>query len=662
MHPGWWVAAGVTAVAVLVLAARFGGAIGQSRVTGLPDPGAVTGWGLPLTRVVVDLAATVTVGLCVTAGFLLPGDGAGIGPAAYRLLRTASLVALLWMVSTLALMVLTVSDLVGQPLSFVTPTVVASFTVSVSQGQALALEALLACAVAVLARMTLYRGGAAVAALLSLLAVLPPAFTGHAAGAGDHQLAVTSLAMHVLAAALWAGGLVALLLVRPRRLVPDVAVRYSRIALVCWVAVVISGVANAWIRLGTWQQLWHSDYGVLVLGKAVALVVLGGFGVVHRRWSLRRLRAGAPWAFLRLAAGEVVVFAATFGLAVALSRSPTPVPTNPVDFDPFTDLVGFAMPPPLTAARLLGEPLPDLFFLTVVLAGIWLYVAGMLRLHRAGHAWPWWRGAAWILGMVVLGAVTNLGIARYAYLLFSVHMAQHMILSMVVPILLVTGAPATLALRTLRPGTDRAVRGPREWLLLILRSRVTRTLSHPLVALSIYIVSLYGLYLSGLFPILMRSHLGHLAMAVHFLLSGYLLFSVLIGVDPGRRNVLPPLLILVLFASMVFHAFFGVSLMQSQEVVAAGWFSMVHPPWAASLLDDQTLGASIAWSFGEIPAAIVMIILVLQWIRADEREQRRLDRAADRAEADGSEDALARYNDFLRRINTDAQRTHHPEQ
>jgi putative copper resistance protein D len=144
-------------------------------------------------------------------------------------------------------------------------------------------------------------------------------------------------------------------------------------------------------------------------------------------------------------------------------------------------------------------------------------------------------------------------------------------------------------------------------------------------------------------------------MAMHFLLSGYLLFSVLIGIDPGRRRVVPPLLVLILFASMVFHGFFGVSLMQSQNVVAADWFALVHPPWAAPLLSDQSLGASIAWSFGEIPAAIVMIILVMQWIRADEREQRRLNRAADRADADGTEDDLARYNEFLRQANAEAQ-------
>jgi cytochrome c oxidase assembly factor CtaG len=221
------------------------------------------------------------------------------------------------------------------------------------------------------------------------------------------------------------------------------------------------------------------------------------------------------------------------------------------------------------------------------------------------------------------------------------------VLSMVVPILLVGGAPITLALRALRRPVDPQVRGAREWLLLVLHSRPMRALTQPLVALGIYIASLYGLYLSNLFGVLMRYHLGHLAMLTHFVASGYLLFWALIGIDPGRRQLAPPLLVLVHFFAMSFHAFFGVILLQSTSVIAPDWYTPVHPPWAASLLSDQHLGAAIAWAFGEIPAAVVFGILVMRWVRADEREQARLDRAAARADATGEDDELARYNAFL---------------
>ncbi|HEY7225179.1 MAG TPA: cytochrome c oxidase assembly protein [Micromonosporaceae bacterium] len=652
----WWPAAVVAGVLVLALASWYGGGILHSRLTGLPDAGRVTGWGLPTCRFVADVAGAITVGGTVFAAFLLPGLDRTIGPAGYRLLRLSGLVALVWAVAEAALLVFTTSDILGRPPSGVSATVVLSFVTTVSQGEALALQLVLALVAAVVARVSITRSGACWAAVLSLLAVLPPAFTGHAAGAGNHQTAVSSLVIHVLAASLWGGGLAALLLVRPRRLLVDVAPRYSRLALVCFVAVAVSGVVNAAIRLGAWSALWGSSYGLLVFGKVLAILALFAFGALHRRWSLRRLVAGRAAAFAQLAAGELVLLAATFGLAVALSRTPTPVPANPVDPDAFTDLVGFALPPPPTVAGMLGQPLPDLMILTVVAGAALAYLIGVRRLRLAGHPWPWARTACWLGGLAVLAAVTNLGVARYAYLLFSVHMAQHMVLSMVVPGLLVAGAPVTLALRTLREPSDPAVRGPRRWLLIAVRSRAARVISHPILVVAVYVVSLYGLYFSTLLSTLMRSHLGHLAMIAHFVLSGYLLMGLLVGTDPGRRRLPPYMLILALFATMVFHAFFGVALMQSTNPVGGDWFTLVHPPWAGPLAADQQLAGGIAWSFGEIPAAVVMAVLVLQWIQADEREQRRLDRAADRAKANAVDDELTRYNAFLRQINVQAQR------
>ncbi|MEV0807639.1 cytochrome c oxidase assembly protein [Micromonospora sp. NPDC050200] len=640
------VVAVVSAGAALLLALRAGGALAVA-IPGLPDPGPVTTWALPLVRLLSDALATLAVGMLVTAAFLLPGDGPSVSPHGWLLLRRAGALAVGWAAAALALIVLTVSDLLGVPLQRLSAAAVISFASSISQGRALLLQAGLALAVAVLVRVGVSRGLAATAALFALVAVAPPAFTGHAAGAGNHQIAVSSLVLHVLAAALWVGGLAALLMVRRSRHLADAAARYSRLALGCFTAVTVSGLANAAVRLGTVDQLWQSRYGWLMGGKLVALVILGAAGAAHRSRTLPALHAGRRRAFTRLAAGELIVFAATLGLAVALSRSPTPVATDPVDADPLTELLGFPLPAAPTPGNLLGQPLPDLFFLTLTAGAAAAYLAGVRRLRRAGHRWPIARTASWLTGLLILAAFTGLGVARYAYVLFSAHMAQHMVLSMLVPILLVGGAPVTLALRALRRPTDPQVHGAREWLLIALHSRPTKLLTHPLVALGIYTGSLFGLYFSDLLGTLMRSHLGHLAMLVHFVAAGYLLFWVLIGVDPGRPKIPHPVLMLIHLAAMMAHGFFGLVLMQTTTVIAPDWYTSVHPAWASSLLVDQKLGAGIAWAFGEIPAAVVMILLVRQWIRADQREQARLDRAADRAEATGEDDDLTRYNAFL---------------
>jgi cytochrome c oxidase assembly factor CtaG/putative copper export protein len=636
-----------TAAVVLVAALLFGGGVDDTVLPGIPSPGPVTEWMLPALSMLATALGVLTVGMTVTAAFLLPGDGRSVAAHGWVLLRRATWLAVLLAMTSAVLIVFTVSDVLGVPVGHLGREPVVSFAFSIAQGQALLLQAGLALVVAVLTRAGLSRGTAAAGAGIALIALLPPAFTGHAAGAGNHQVAVTSLALHVLAASLWAGGLAGLLLVRRHRRFADTADRYSRMALACFVATAVSGVINAAVRLGDRPALWTSRYGTLVLLKVLALLIVGAVGAAHRARTLPALRSGAPWAFLRLAAGELVVLGAAIALAVALSRSPAPVPVQVVDPDPLVELLGFDQPGPLSAARMLGDPLPDMFFLTVVAVGIFVYLAGVRRMRRAGHDWPVARTASWVGGLLLLGAVTGLGLARYAYVLFSVHMVQHMVLTMVVPILLVGGAPVTLALRALRRPADPQVRGAREWLLIVLHSRLMRVLSHPLVALGIYVVSLYGLYLGGLLGILMRYHLGHLAMLVHFVLAGYLLFWVLIGTDPGRRRVHPALLTVVHFLAMAAHAFFGFVLLQQTYVIAADWYAAVHPAWAAPLLADQRLGAGLAWGLGEAPAVVVMLLLVRQWVRSDEREQRRLDRAADRADASGEDDELARYNAFL---------------
>ena len=134
---------------------------------------------------------------------------------------------------------------------------------------------------------------------------------------------------------------------------------------------------------------------------------------------------------------------------------------------------------------------------------------------------------------------TSSGLGRYGPAMFSVHMAEHMLLGMLVPILLVLGAPMTLALRALpAAGRDRPP-GPREWLLAAVHAPVTRRLSHPLVTLPLFVGSYYALYFSGLFASTLTEHWAHQLMNVHFLAIGLLFFWPLVGIDPAPRPAAP---------------------------------------------------------------------------------------------------------------------------
>jgi putative copper resistance protein D len=225
-------------------------------------------------------------------------------------------------------------------------------------------------------------------------------------------------------------------------------------------------------------------------------------------------------------------------------------------------------------------------------------------------------------------------------------MALHMMLSMLAPALLVLGGPVTLALRALPAARADSPPGPREWLLAAVHSPVARVLTHPIVALVLFIGSFYALYFSGLFDAALTRHWAHLAMNAHFLLVGYIFYWPLIGVDPAPRR-LPPLGRLgMVFASLPFHAFFGIVLMLSASVIGAQFYSALALPWVPDLLAEQRLGGGLAWAAGEIPLLVVLVALLAQWARDDERAARRADR---RADSDGDAE-LAAYNAMLREM------------
>jgi cytochrome c oxidase assembly factor CtaG len=518
-----------------------------------------------------------------------------------------------------------------------------NFLSSTPQGRALGVQLFRVFLVAGAAPWVLTRLAANVMAAIALAAVAAPAMAGHAAAATDHSLAGASLLVHMVGVSLWVGGLVALAAAArtDRAALPVAAGRFSQLAGWSLVAVAASGVAVAWVNLGGPGGL-TSGYGVLVLAKAAALAGLAAFGRAHRRRTLPALArgdegthgAGRAGPFLRLAAGEVAVMMATAGLAVGLARTPSPVPHHlygVAGLSPARLLVGFELPPEPNLARLLFLARPDALVIAAVALAVALYLTGVRVLRRRGDTWPLGRSAAWLGGLAVVVLVTCGGLGRYAPVLFSAHMVQHMVLNMLVPPLLVLGAPVTLALRTLPAGTSGDP-GPRALLLALLHSRAFGVLAHPVTAAAIFVGSVYGLYFTPLFETTMRSHWGHLAMQAHFVLAGMLFFWVLIGVDPGPRRPPYPLRVLLLFVVMAFHAFFSIALMSTTTVLAGPHYAALNRPWGGSALDDQKLGAGIGWAFGDVPIALVLAVLFVQWVRADEREARAADRAADRAE------------------------------
>ncbi|MCV7314798.1 bifunctional copper resistance protein CopD/cytochrome c oxidase assembly protein [Mycolicibacillus parakoreensis] len=638
---------------VAVLAGAVAAGIGALSVaaaltaTGLPDPGTVTTVGLPFVRAAGEVAAAVTVGSFLLAAFLVPPQTNGVLDAAgYRSLRMGTVAAGVWAVCAALLVPLTISDVSGQPITeHLNPAQLWSVAGLVDIASAWRWTAILA-AVLCLASLAVLRWAWTPALLAgALVTLLPLGLTGHSAAGGSHDLATNSLIIHLLAGALWAGGLLALLVhaLRGGEHADLAARRFSAVALWCFVAMGLSGVVNAGVRVLP-SDLFTTDYGRLVVAKAVALVGLGVLGWRQRRSGVAALQVdpGARGALIRLALTEAVIFGVTFGVAVGLGRTPPPPPPILNPSVPEV-LIGYDFAGPPTVARILFDWRFDLVFGTIAIVIAAVYLAAVWRLRRRGDSWPPGRTTAWLLGCFVLLFATSSGLGRYMPAMFSAHMAAHMLLSMLIPILLVLGAPTTLALRALPTAGRGQPPGPREWLLAGLHSKVSIFFTNPIVAAIVFVVGFYGLYFGSIFDAVVSNHAGHVAMNVHFLLSGYLFYWVVIGVDPTPRPVSHLTKLVVVFASLPMHAFFGVLLMGRHTVIGETFYAALGLPWHTDLIGDQKLGGGMAWAAGELPLVIVMIALLVQWHRSDDRAAKRMDRAADR-----DDDAeLTAYNAML---------------
>jgi cytochrome c oxidase assembly factor CtaG len=284
-------------------------------------------------------------------------------------------------------------------------------------------------------------------------------------------------------------------------------------------------------------------------------------------------------------------------------------------------------PPPLTPVRLLTEWTSDWWLaLGIVVPGV-MYVLGLVRLRRRGDSWPVGRSIAFLgggLGSALLATMS--GIGAYDTVLFSVHVVQHMILTMVTPLFLALGAPVTLALRTL-PGRPRAA------LLAVLHSRLARVLTFAPLALALFIVTPFVLYYSPLYELTLRSALWHGLLHLHFVAVGALLMWPLVGVDPVPGRLGYPFRILVMFLMLPFHAILGISIMSAGRLIAEDWYLAFERAWPPSPLDDQYLAGAIMWGSGDITAVLMLAALFVQWFASSQREARREDRRLDRLEA-----------------------------
>jgi len=632
----------LVALASVFAALAFGGGAKQEPIA---DPGALVRLGLPTAKLFVNIGAAGTIGALLMAAFAMNREKREFNLA----LDIAAGSAAVWAVASAGVGWFSFLTLYLQPISLDDRfgALLATFLTEIEIGQAWLWTTLIAAALTVLCFAVRNQTAVAFMAVGSIMGLIPMALLGHSGGTESHDAATSAIWLHIVFAAIWLGGLLTLVIsartLDTGRIVPLLG-RYSTLAIISFVVVAASGYVSAEIRVGTLGNLL-TPYGILVLVKVGALGALGVFGAVQRRYLIGRMSAsGNRKFFWWLVTAELAFMGLASGVAAALARTATPKPEVVASADsgatPAEILTGAPLPAPVTPLGLFTQWNFDLIWMLFCAFALFFYLAGVWRMKKRGDDWPVLRTVLWVAGILLLFYITNGGVNLYEKYLFSIHMLAHMTLGMMVPVLLVPAAPITLALRAIRKRDDGS-RGAREWIMLATHSRYFGFLSRPIVSALLFVASLWVFYYSPLFRWATTDHIGHQWMIIHFLLTGYLFVNSLIGIDPSPHRAPYPLRLLVLLATMAFHAFFGLSLMTGTGLLLADWYGSMG--WGIKAIEDQQAGGGIAWSVGEIPTVALAIAVAIMWSRSDERDSKRYDRKAAR---DGDAE-LEAYNAML---------------
>lgn len=257
--------------------------------------------------------------------------------------------------------------------------------------------------------------------------------------------------------------------------------------------------------------------------------------------------------------------------------------------------------------------------------GIGLVYVEAARRLKIGAGFPRSRERCLLAGLAVVFLALDGPIDAGASGLLSVHMVQHMLLTMVAAPLIVLGAPVTLALRASSPGTRRRILVP------ILNSRMARILANPLVAWSLLFVVLWASHLTSLYEAAMLNRGLHALEHVAYLGTAVLFWWPVVGLDPIPSRISHPARILYLFLAMPPMAFLGLAIYSSDHLLYP-YYATVPGATIASALADQHLAGAIMWEGGVFVVVPALALVLLDWMRRDEREAERTEERAARGE------------------------------
>jgi len=258
-------------------------------------------------------------------------------------------------------------------------------------------------------------------------------------------------------------------------------------------------------------------------------------------------------------------------------------------------------------------------WLPVILAGLAYWKARDIvdRRHPANPV-SRWRMWSWMAGLGVIVLALASPVEFYDTTLFSAHMIQHLLLTMVAAPLLVLAAPITLLLRVSSPEARR------RWILPVLHSRVVRIISYPLVAWTLFAGVMWFTHFSPLFDAALDDVVLHRLEHALYLGSALLFWWPVIGADPSPHRLSFPARLLYLALGMPLSSFLGLVIFSAETVLYEHYLTLERT-WGWTPLEDQRWAGGIMWAGGDAVFVLALLFTVAAWLRHEERQNERED-------------------------------------
>ena len=263
----------------------------------------------------------------------------------------------------------------------------------------------------------------------------------------------------------------------------------------------------------------------------------------------------------------------------------------------------------------------DPIVVSALVAGL-VYATADQHVRRArGRAAPRARRTAFFAGLAVLVLALTGPIDAAVESSFSMHMVQHLLLTMVAAPLLLLGAPLTIALAAWPNASRRSF-------VAVLHSGPARLVSNPLVAWAAFFVVLWMAHLTGLYESALRSDGVHALEHGIFLVTALVFWAPIVRADPSPSVLSYPAKILYLFVAMPAMALLGLTIVSARQVL---YPTYAQAEGVARALADQRAAGAIMWAGTMVLIVPALGIVLWEWMAADEREGRRVDARLARA-------------------------------